>query len=302
MAKKVSLQGWFAQALTDKNKEGSMSQITLMHLSVLPNGFQHPKEVYSLNANSDKPWSAEFLSSTFQTQAELYAQNLDGTQYFNLICKYHKNDIDAEHPFSINPKEGSEFHSLISHPANTAGEKAQGMSLLNMICGRSFTLLEENMSFAKSIIEESRVARREIVAENAELRAENREMFTLMIEAAKKQVELDHVKRMDEMKFLRDAQERSMIIKYAPALINQFLGKEVFPQGVEDTAIIETIAQNIPEEQLQMITSMMPPLLGGPIMARLTRALKEEREAAQKAIEAGREGMKQLTEGEGGLH
>jgi hypothetical protein len=301
--KKVSLQGWFAYALTDKSREEAMTQVTLVHMTTLGNGIQHPKEIASLKANIDKPWDAATLANWIETQAGLYAQNLKTTQEFNIICKYGKNDMDAEHPYQYDPEGGGEFHGLISHAATNAGEKAQGMQLLNMICGRSFTLLEENMNFARSMMEEYRTANRENSAEIRQVRAENREMWQLVLAAAQDKVKLGHEQRMAEMKFHRDAQERMLIIRFAPTLINQFVGKEIFPQGTEDTSIIETIATSIPEDVLKMITSQMPPFMGGPILARLTRALKEEREAQEKAREATMgSGTPPLLAGEGGLH
>ena len=79
-------------------------------------------------------------------------------------------------------------------------------------------------------------------------------------------------------------------MSFAPALINTLLGKEIFPQATADTSLVETIADNIKEEDIQKLAGVLPPELWGPLAVRMKAhidkrlAEKAERERQMKEL------------------
>ena len=76
-------------------------------------------------------------------------------------------------------------------------------------------------------------------------------------------------------------------MKFAPPLINTVLGKEIFPQSVADTALIDSIANHLSEEQIEMLatSNLFPPVVWGPLAQRLDHALKKKEEERARVRE-----------------
>lgn len=281
MAKKKSLEYWIAQALTDQDKEVSCSQMSLMHIAVMPSGHAVPREVHTIHAKEGNTWDAGIIANMFTTKAELYSQNLGGSQTFMLVAKYGKNDADAEHPFVLTGVSG-EFQGLVTHPPTPAGQVAQGMELTHAIVVRTFQM--QGMLFDQATRQIESLTRR-----CEHLDEENREVFGLLRNEMMRQVQLQHEQKMKQMEYQRSTEERRMIIKFAPAVINGLLGREIFPQNAEDTAIIETLALAIPEEQIKQLQMLLPAPINGILYDRFIRALKEERASRELARRAAQE-------------
>jgi len=87
-----------------------------------------------------------------------------------------------------------------------------------------------------------------------ELSAENRELFVALRQELERAVQLSHERRMRELEFVRTTEERRRIIKILPALANVMTGKEIFPISAEDTALVESLCENVSEEEIKTIT------------------------------------------------
>jgi hypothetical protein len=66
---------------------------------------------------------------------------------------------------------------------------------------------------------------------------------------------------MKELEFERGSEERARIMKALPPLVNKVLGKEVFPQSMVDTSLLEGLLESADEEQIQRIFNAVMPVL-----------------------------------------
>jgi hypothetical protein len=83
------------------------------------------------------------------------------------------------------------------------------------------------------------------------------------------------------LQYERATGERKKWMSFAPALVNTVLGKEVFPQSVEDTALVETIADSLGEEEVMKLGAVLKPEIMGPLANRLVKyQAKKNHEAA----------------------
>jgi len=87
--------------------------------------------------------------------------------------------------------------------------------------------------------------------------------------------------------------QRQELFKMLPPLVNTVTGREVFPVGATDTALLEAIAEAIdknpnPNEALGSLASagIIPPELMGALMARMQQAIakKRQEEAERRAM------------------
>jgi hypothetical protein len=114
--------------------------------------------------------------------------------------------------------------------------------------------------------------------ENKALRLENMQAFMIVKDLMMKQVSENHAQRMEEMKYGRDSEERQKWLGLAPALANNVLGKNIFPQSTEDTSIVEAIANHFMTTgaDVSTLASSLPPHLQAVLMSRLARFAEEK--------------------------
>ncbi len=119
---------------------------------------------------------------------------------------------------------------------------------------------------------------------------ENMDAFNLVKEMLSAQANNSHQMRMTELNYERSSAERQKLIQFAPVLINSILGKEIFPQSTEDTALIQSIAENLEPEHIAKLAEMnLPPMIMGPLSARIMKEMdrkQKEAEAKSKALPA----------------
>lgn len=292
MARK-SLAGWLDDALRDPDKQSEPAQITLAHATVTSGGHTVLKDLHNIRRlpEDNKPWDADVIGKMFQTKAEVYAQDLDGTQKFVLIVKYKndKLDADAEHPFNITGDKG--FQSLSSYPAHEGGRQALGQDLLLSMARGFFGMMDAGNARYERLFD-----RMENMLNHSQ--NENREMFVLLRESAMREAQMKADHQMKVLEYQRSSEERKLILTLAPSLINTIAGREIFPQNTEDTALMNTIALNLPEEMIEKLKVFMPEPIGGLLYDRFTRALREK--IAEEKLAQQTAGL--LPEGEGGIH
>jgi hypothetical protein len=278
---RITLEQWINEAVHDPDKVDASGKrractaIVLVHMV----GMQQ-KEVHPVKFG-DQPPDAKALGAMFMRKAQNFVQDIKGVQTFNLIAFYGGTEPEASHPFIINSLGEDHNGQLATEGPTTQGALQMGMRHAEMIIQQAYRKQEVQDNTMMQLIGI-------LSKENTMLRRENLDALTIV-----KQVIIDkandaHKHKMEQLEFQRKSEERAKWLKFAPALINTLLGKEVFPQNVEDTAIIETVADNLTEEQAMKLSTMLPPEILGPMMGRIVRHLE-----AKKAREAT---MKQLTE------
>lgn len=266
---KVTLESWIHEAMTDTDKEKEISAFTLMHMVG-----QGEREIHTCRLGS-KQWLPRDLGNLFRHKAQVYCQELPGVQTFNLLAFYGSDEPQASHPFTMQGE--TDLHQLTTEGPDEKGLRMQGMrhvEAITQLNHRSIAHVLDTMSRMNETL----------LRENLEVRRENREGFALMKEMMAQQALGRHEYKMKELEYERSSSERKKWLEFAPSLVNSILGTEVFPQSTEDTALLETIANSLSEEDLLKLGSILKPEILGPISARFEKVFKAKqlKSAAEK--------------------
>lgn len=259
---KQTLEGWIHEALTDVDKEKPCSAFQLVHMVG-----QGEREIHTTRLGS-KQWLAKDLATMFRHKAEGYCQDIPGVQTFCLLAFYEKDEPEARHPFLINGD--TDLHGLSTEGPDEKGFRMQGMRHLE-------ALTQLNHRSIAHAIDTLSNLNANLMRENLAVRQENREGFAMMKELLAAQALNRHEYKMKELEFERSTEERKKWLDFAPSLVNTILGTEVFPQSTEDTALIESIADALSEDDLMKLGSVLKPEVLGPIAARFEKHFKSKK-------------------------
>jgi hypothetical protein len=284
MRKRTSLKDWIKESIDEGEngeKSGKIAAFALVHV----NG-NLEREIHTIKFNG-KSHKIEDIASMFQHKAESYAQDLPGQQLFKVLAFYGGAAPESALPFSVGG--ATEYNGLATEAPDNRGMTQQGMRITESVVQRLFS--ERIVLFDQIQRYGDRMERifDKMMQETVELKAENREMFSLLKEAAMDKVRSQHDLRMKEIQASKDAKDREMFFKFLPALANQILGREVFPESTADTALIETIAENLTQDDIMEIAKKLPPQLMGPLASRAAEIIQRrnaEKEAIAKSLPA----------------
>lgn len=280
MRQRKSLESWIVDALTDGEKGGPCTMLSLVHC--LGAG---EREVYS-KAIGPAMVPAE-IAETIRGRAEAYSQDLSGTQLFNILAFYNGEKVPAARfPYAVAGDFGLDMNSMNTFSPDARGEKAMGMQYLQAGLAMVFNQTRVIFEAGERAIERSE--RRE-----ARIAQEHADGITLVHKLLLEKVMADHELRMKELQFERASQERKTFMKLAPALVNSATGRDIFPQETIDSAIIEglvtTLTKN-PSVDLTQLLGMMnaPPELVGLVTARMTEVRERQQREALEARNASK--------------
>lgn len=257
---------WLRFAINDPELI-TVSPCTMLALVRTDKGVE--EEVYSSTLEGSK-WTPEELADKFYQIAKENCKDEPGVEHrYRMLAFYGNNEPKSHKGFALSPY--GETVDYLNEAPDNRGAQAQGMRLLETMAQGTFAILKHTTA--------------QIAAENSELRKENRDMFGVMKEMMIEMANNAHRVRMEEMAYDRATSERKILMGFAPALINNLLGKDIFPQSTSDTALINTIADNITEEQIQKLANSaegLPATVWGPLAMRIHTAMKEKRELKDK--------------------
>ncbi len=273
MAKRQSLDAWIADALATANTgQETVSAISLVHMRGAGEVELHTTKF------GGKAWSAKDLAEMFQGRADSYAQDLPGVQTFCLYVFYASsaNEIRDRHPFTANGV--TDYGGLMTEAPDDRGMRQQGMRLTEAIVVNTFRQISTVFQASQSTVE---MQGREI----RELRQENREMFIMVKDMLVERDRNEHERQMKRLEFERSTEERKKWLAFVPPLCNQVLGRQVFPQSTEDTALVESIAEALKPEDFAKLAAVIPPSMMGPLAGRFQQY--EESKAKKTAMVPG---------------
>ncbi len=270
MAKRITLEHWITEALGDADKGKPCSAIGLVHLkSGIGTEEVHTKPIEGTNANF------RALADFFMNKATAYAQDMPGIQTFRLVAFYGSNEPQAAHTFTV--FEGSltaGVHAPWSkHEPTPSGHLALAMKhnewlqqdYRNLVQGVMGMMLQERTEHAK---------------ERAEM---NMVMRDVLLNLRKE----DHAMQLERQRYIRESEERAMIGKALPGLINAFTNSEIMPSTLVDTQIIEGMAMKVGPEDLKLLV-MTGKLTQQEalVVAQRFAAIREEAEKKKLAVQA----------------
>lgn len=271
---KITITDWIRDAMTDDEK-GKIAALALVH----KNGTLE-REIDSVRFGG-KTWKPEELAARFDGKASAFAQNLMGQQDFCLFAFYTAGGAEAPstvpgaaHPFFVQGETGIEA-GFGTFPPSEKGEKMQGMAFSQAMVGLAFRQTQVLFDAQARFIETISHKLNDVLEDNHDL-------FDLAKEMILKAADKEHEHRMAELQFVQSADTKRKLLGMAPALANQFLGKEVFPQSTADTSIVEALMDRLieaPDGALPMMLSQ----LGVPAQDQAVIMLRAKQYAEKKA-------------------
>lgn len=265
MARK-SLATWIDEAMRDSDKDGNISQLTLVHMVG-----QQQKEIHTTRFSSGKSWAAKDLAEMFKGKAETFCQDLPGVQTFQLLAFYGgRNQAESALPFIVNSLADHHQSGLSTESPTAEGRMMQNMRQSEMVFQQTYRRQQQQDEYTLRLLD---IQNRMI----SETMTENREFFGMVKEMMTAAALNQHQHRMAELEYERSSTERKKFMTFVPPLINTILGREIFPQSTEDTALIESIAESLTEEDVMKVAGVVKPELLGPLMARVEKALVKKR-------------------------
>jgi hypothetical protein len=269
-----TLQQWIHEALTDEDKLKPCSALSLVHRSG-----PREQEIHTTQLGA-KQWDAQELAKMFLGKAENYAAELPGVQTFNLLAFYGNNpQWEAIKPFMVAGME--ELPGMATEPATKEGMVAQAMRHTEAMT-QAFMKQTQVLTGAMQAMFE------QVTRENISLRRENQDATVIVRDAMLQLTGQRNEAVMKQLEFKRSSEERAKWLSFGPAFINTILGREVFPQQTADTALIDAIADNLTEDDIQRLaaTGVIKPEVWGPLAARMAKSLEKKRLAKEQAAQA----------------
>ena len=266
-----TLDQWIHEALTDEDKDGKCTALSLIHRVGVREQEVHTKVL------GDRQQDAKELAKMFLNKAENYAAELPGVQTFNLLAFYGgRPQWEAIKPFTVNGE--SEMPGLATEGPTKEGLVQQSMRHTEAILQTCMRQNQTMLNAMQGMFEQ-------VVRENMSLRKENQEATIVVRDAIIKLTEHREETALKRLEYQRKTEERKAVLSFAPALVNSLTGKEVFPQNSADTALINSLAERISEENFQQLAALgiIPPELMGPLAQRMASHLSRKREAQAQA-------------------
>lgn len=268
MARKQSLQQFFEFALSDPDKPKALSMIALVHKVGM-----RDEEVFSCavgdGGRSPDPLK---LAELFQSRADTYAQELPGVQMFQVLCFYGEDQRTHGNRYiiAVNNNQDPTQNGLWTENPDAQGQTMQRMRHtewgMQQIFNRQATLDNYSLRMIEMM-----------TAYQGKLMHENAEAYGIVKEMMMGKIADDREFQIRVMKEKEGAHTRQALMTAMPALINNITGKEVFPESAEDTAIISAIAENVEEEHLPFIKSILPQPVVALLMPRITKELEKKK-------------------------
>jgi len=266
--KKLALEDWIHEALTDDQKEGCR-QLSLVHVLGTPGGIIHDEiDVVRLSpAQSNEPAA---IGARFRHKAQVYAQELIGVQSFMILAFYGVNkEPEAKHPFMVNGE--TSFQGLATEGPTETGKLQQNMRLTEAIVQGSFR--QNAMTFDMMMRTFDMMTR-----VNARMQETLDGAFERLYNERSDRLQDNNAFRLKE----NDRKLIEKMIDLAPSLINNMTGKDIFPQGTADEALLNAIADELDPQKIQLLQQVVPPKLW-PLLATRFEAQLKKRIAAEQA-------------------
>lgn len=270
-----SLAHWIQEAITDQDKEHRITVISCVHTV----GNAVGREVHSVKFAEGRPaYEPKVLEALFEGKCKSFAQDLPGQQTFCLLAFYGSQEPGATHPFVIRTTDPTTDMGLMSDAATPQGIVGQSMRHLEVMGQQYIKHLSNLVHLQDSALQTA-------IQHNRVLMQENREAHEVVFKAVQDKIEANNTHQLKVLEFARTTEERAKLMKLAPVAVNRITGKEIFPQSMEDTILIETMCESFTEDQIRMFASTMKPEAAAAILSRFHKHMAEKAERMKEAQE-----------------
>ncbi len=303
---RVTMGEWIKDAMNGAEEGEVCAAFALVHMKGTI-----PDEVGPVCRLGAKDWSPDDLANMFQRRADIRSQDLPGTQTFNLLTFYLPADAAADRKVQLAITESA--GATATRPSSDKYIFTVGGRLPTDVGGDGLTstgteaptaagVTQATMRQADSLFAQNRAMlalnfatmqqiNQDLHQREKEAREEAADSMLLLKDMIIEQARAMHDHKMKELEFARASEERRLWVSFGPPLINAIVGREIFPQNMADTQIVEGLAEIVDEKDLmeigQKIGQKHPEkasLIMGPLMARFEAAMiKKKAEQDRKA-------------------
>lgn len=265
---RVTVEQWIKEALSDPDKGKPCSALALVHARAMGTGTDevHAKELKTTE-------SASQLASFFINKACGHAQDMAGIQTFRLLAFYGENEPRATFGFTVFEGQltAGEQTPWSKHEPTQTGLLAQLMKHNENVMGQ-YTVVTQGMLGM-------------LMQRDAAHQVEKAEMNVIMRDILLTMRKEDHAMALEQKKFQRETEERLMLGRALPSLLNFVSGREVVPESHADSQIIEALALKVEPQHLQMLqqAGIVTPEQSMILANRFTK-IREEHEQRRKAL------------------
>jgi hypothetical protein len=277
--RKVSLEDWIDGVNRDADK-GVLTAIRVKHRVETPVGVRDGDEVFGTMIVTGKPWSPKELAAQIKGRCEVFAQELPGTQTFKVFGYHGQDEATSFHHISAHGRTLD--MSGVSEDATPRGMAMQGMRMGDAVVTRVFTMHDQLWNVSKHLMAE-------LKEDRDEWRKEARDGFEVVNKLIQQKINDNHAHRMEELKYQRNTHTIQKLVALLPALLRHITkNKDLIPDGMADTAILETAARAIHQMDASQKSATMTSLVGispelamilGQRLQELTTKIEREDEA-----------------------
>jgi hypothetical protein len=258
--KRITIEQWISDALSDGEKGKPCSAFSLVHIKGVGQ-----EEVYTKQITA--PVQPKQLAEFFIDRATGFAQDLPGMQTFRMLAFYGSSEPQAALPFTVADGEltGGGESPFAKHEPTQAGLLGQLMKHNEQVMGMMVDL-------TKSLAVQS-------IAHEAEMRKEVNDAQMIVRDVIMNMRKEAHEMRMSELAFARSTEDRRLLGKALPTIINQLSGREVIPEAHADSELLDAIAAKIKPHMLQQLIALgiLDTNEAALLTARFARATEERR-------------------------
>lgn len=269
-----TLEQWIVEALNDPDKEGELTMISCIHVIG-----QAEREVHTVKFGGKK-WTPHELADLFMRKCKNTVQDLTGVQYFALLPFYgHRSQPEGRKPFRL------QGETELGGQMGTEGPTGTGLTQQAMRHMEAIMALTVRQSAI--LFEAQNTTIHALSTQLDKTRTENIQAFDAVKNLLMEKATNQHQNRMEALNYKRQTDERSALWKLAPAALNRLTGREIVPESMADTALIETIAEHIASnpqagDAMMRVAQSFPPQLMGMFASRLEQIMKKKREQEEK--------------------
>ena len=276
--RKVTLEEWLDAAGKDAEK-GVLTAVNCHHMLGVREGggFQKGDEIDGIRFEPSKYWNPKDIADRIRGKAQIFAQDLRGSQTFKVFAYYGQAEYSASFHFEVIGRTAYEHGE--TETADDRGMRGQGMRLLEGISQQTLNERRETWNMMKHLAVQLKEDRD--YYHSRALDAEG-----VVITMVREKIMDQNAQRMRELEFERSTEERKKLILLLPAILHHITGQRLVSDGMADTAILEAAAQHLrkmpPEEQSRALSAMPGELVM--ILAGRLKEISEKQEGEERAL------------------
>lgn len=245
-----SIEAWIHETIIDTDHDGKCTRIVLSQMVGMGR-----TEVHTLKLTDTAVYEPKNLAAMFTGKADVVCQDTPGESRFVLDAYWRdSNEPQSFFPF-VRRGQTEGRHGLV-HPPTEEGQKMQTMEWSQSLLGQVYKR-QDRMDERQAQAEDRHIRREEILYGRLEhVMEENFKFFTFIKEIMAMQSLDQHKQAMEKAAYQRQSKREEKLMDAAPILLNIVAGREVVPQSVVDTKIVEALARKVTPEMLGMLSML----------------------------------------------